>query len=109
MRTRNLITVVTVSLWALSGAYAGQAGFIYQGKEYIVFKDGQKVGKDFVEIFGTKDKRQPASFAENPKGWAATNFSFEDQDTGRGVVRCYTISSASLSCLLLPPLKAEKE
>ena len=42
----SLLVLPAVSL-------AGESGYIFQGKEYVVFKDGEKVGKTFAEANGS--------------------------------------------------------
>jgi hypothetical protein len=52
------ILLVSVALLFSTFAAAGETGFIYQGKEYTVFKDGKKVGKTFEEMFPDTAREQ---------------------------------------------------
>ena len=81
-----------------SNAFAGETGFIYQGKQYIVYKDGEKVGKDFSELFEEKSKqekkRSVAGLTELPS--AEIGFT---QDDNHICFYHYHRISAGISCL----------
>lgn len=58
----KLLLALSVIL-ASSVSFAGESGFYYQGKKYVVYREGKKVGKTFAELgLGTEQsaERKPA-------------------------------------------------
>jgi hypothetical protein len=93
---KNIILVLIVG-FSLS-TFAADLGFIYQGKQYIVYKDGKKIGKDLDELFPeakTSPKREPAGISADTSNY----YVMID-----GPVRCYRAytSNAPLSCVYVP-------
>lgn len=90
--------ILAVSLLTVAScfAWAGESGFVYQGKTYVVFKDGKKTGKTFEELF-PGENRKPSSMTSTVLGMVSYE---EDQDSG---VRCYRFPSntgyQALSCV----------
>jgi hypothetical protein len=81
------------SVFAIN-AIAGQAGFIYQGKEHVVYDNGKKVGQTFTEAYpqvaaqAQKGGRNPA---EAPfEGDSSVIFFSTHED-----VRCYRTGTGS--------------
>lgn len=53
------LLILTSALFFSTHAMAIESGFIYEGKEYTVYKDGKKVGKEFNEQFPNIANRKP--------------------------------------------------
>ncbi len=73
----------------MSTASAFEAGFVFQGKKIVVYKDGVKVGKTHEEMFAEKS-RVPSSNAKIPKSYANI-MAYEEDD----LARCYRVTGAS--------------
>ena len=65
-----------------TGVFAGQSGYIKNGKTYIVYKDGEKVG-EYPANLSVKETRKPASSTQGYGGEVLLRFE-EDE-----FARCY--------------------
>lgn len=82
-------------LFLASACMAGETGIVYQGKTYVLFKDGKKVGDLPAEI-----SRKPASI--HGSGGITIRYSM---DSDHGVI-CYNNDDApdresNISCVKL--------
>jgi len=89
----KFMKVVVSSLLMLSSlAFAGESGYLLNGKAIPVFKDGKKVGK----MPEHKQARTPSSMVHTG---SYDSIYYEDD----GNIRCYTISipsqSTAISCV----------
>ena len=100
MKTYYALLLLTALLVSSVSAFAAEEGFIYKGKQYVVYRDGEKVGKTLAELFPSEthsEKRKPASFELNST--ATIRFTQNDSHI------CFYASAApydpptALSCL----------
>ncbi len=71
----------------MNGVSANEAGFVYQGKKFVVYKDGEKVGKTHEEMFAEK-ARTPSS--KIGKAYVSVLTYEEDE-----LARCYRFTGGS--------------
>ena len=88
---KNLILLGLI--FSFTAAFAGESGYIENGKTHVVFKDGKKIG----EWPAQPAKRDPANFKRS----ISSNFYFTDDDSMG--VRCYSTetvtSGGPISCV----------
>lgn len=73
--------IAFVYAFMISAIEANEAGFVYQGKRYVVYKNGEKVGKTHEEMMAEKG-REPSS--KISKGYVSILTYEEDE-----LARCY--------------------
>jgi hypothetical protein len=84
MKFASLIFMFTI---LSSAAFANESGFVYQGKKYVVFKDGEKVGPTYEEKFKEKSRVPAAKMSATYNSF----ISYEDDE----IARCYRYGSSS--------------
>ncbi len=92
-----LITLITLLICSMT--FAGESGFIYNGKTYIVYRDGEKVGKTMEELGlgepkSTK-KRKPSSFSNNRN----VEITFQTDNLGNTCYYFAYTNGDSISCV----------
>jgi hypothetical protein len=92
--------VVVMALLSCASVYAGESGFIRVGKTYLVYRNGEKVGKTAGELgFNTSaSDRKVASVSKDGSGDVAEIF-YQTDDLGN---TCYYYQNAEPSRGVLP-------
>jgi hypothetical protein len=78
-------------------ANANESGVLYQGKSYVIFKDGKKVGEE------PSLPRKPSSIS--PGNWIAIKYEIDEKN---GVI-CYYNSDGSFSEMKTAPISCVKK
>ncbi len=92
-------TIFIIGFFVCSLTFAGESGFIYNGKTYTVYKDGVKVGKTIEELGFVKPKeptnRNPSSFTNEQ----ALQLTFQTDNKGNTCYYFQYTTGDSLSCV----------
>jgi hypothetical protein len=92
---RKPIQFILFTMLISSQAFAlVESGFIKNGKKHTVFREGEKVGKSYSELF--PDKNQKRSVASMEQGEATIHYQKDDNRI------CYYISGyggLTMSCV----------
>ena len=83
---RKKIYLSILFLFVTNFSYAGSMGYLQYGKEFVVFKDGKKVGNwPARKVQKTEEKRNPSSNIEEAAGDYDIHAIYIDD----GTIRCY--------------------